>query len=106
MTTFYFNCTDPIIGINCSHIVKICSVKNFIRIAKLISRRKYMDILTFNFFSIMIYGVLFLNKYTKDKWKNIFLILTTIQLIVLNGFRDLSIGVDTYRYARHFYRIR
>lgn len=65
-----------------------------------------MNILYLNFFLIIVYGFLFLNRYAFEKYKYIFLTLTTVQLVLFNGLRHMSIGVDTFRYARHFYRIQ
>lgn len=61
-----------------------------------------MNILQLNFLSLFIYGILFLNKYTKQKFKNVFLLILTIQMTLIVGLRSNEIGIDSIRYTRHF----
>lgn len=60
-----------------------------------------MNILEINVIVITLYAIIFL--YLLKEKKKIFFILTTINLVIINGLRDSSIGVDTIRYEKNFY---
>ncbi|MDG5471366.1 EpsG family protein [Jeotgalibacillus sp. ET6] len=63
-----------------------------------------MNILLLHILLFNIFSIIFLVLIRTPQSKKIFIILITIQCIILVGLRDSSIGVDTLRYEAHFYR--
>ena len=59
-----------------------------------------MNILVVNVILISLYAIIFLFFLKKKK---LFIFFTTLNLIIINGLRDSSIGIDTIRYERNFY---
>lgn len=65
-----------------------------------------MNIFELNFLIIIFYAFLFLIAAGKvEHSKKMFIIAVTVQLIIINGLRNVSVGVDTFRYERHFNNI-
>lgn len=64
-----------------------------------------MNILEINLLLIILYAFIFLFIIRSKFTATLFLIITTIQLTIINGLRDISIGVDTIRYYKRFIEI-
>jgi|SRR5690625_343143 len=64
-----------------------------------------MNILELNLLLILIYAFIFLFIIRTRLSKLLFIIVTTLQLIIINGLRHMSVGVDTVRYFKRFMEI-
>lgn len=65
-----------------------------------------MNILEINLFLIIAYYIFLLLIKKLGITDKIFMILVTVQLIIINGFRHIQVGNDTYRYERSFFIAR
>src|SRR5699024_3848226 len=61
-----------------------------------------MNVLIVNYLLINVYAFIFLYLFKSVKGKKLFISITTIQLIILNGLRDKTVGTDTLRYEKRF----
>lgn len=65
-----------------------------------------MNILETNMILLFFSSTLLLFILKTKITKVLFLIIISIQFIIINGLRDVTVGVDTFRYSLHFSRIR
>lgn len=61
-----------------------------------------MNVYVINILLTIFWGGLFLHE---QKNKKAFIIVVSIQMILLSGLRDTSIGADTWNYENHFYEL-
>lgn len=64
-----------------------------------------MNVLVMNFLLLHIYAFIFLYLHKDIRSKKIFVIVTTVQMIILNGLRSRHVGIDTLRYEKRFLQI-
>lgn len=65
-----------------------------------------MNVLIVNYLLINVYAFIFLYLFKSVKGKKLFISITTIQLIILNGLRDKTVGTDTLRYEKRFIEVQ
>ena len=62
-----------------------------------------MNIYLLNMLLTILWGSILLNK--NNEYKKMFVCIVSLQLIILSGLRDISIGADTWNYENHFYEL-
>lgn len=63
-----------------------------------------MNIYVINMILTIMWGFLLTRDESKSK-KKLFIILVSIQMVLISGLRDISIGADTWNYENHFYEL-
>lgn len=63
-----------------------------------------MSIYVLNTIFTVLWGTLLLNRGGKT-YKKLYITLVSIQMILLSGMRDITIGADTLNYENHFYEL-
>lgn len=62
-----------------------------------------MNIYLLNMLLTIIWGSIFLNKHNQNK--KVFIGIVSLQMILISGLRDISIGADTWNYENHFFEL-